>query len=113
MMVHYAHGSVQPLRTDNKENEFDSGIRVTCAYHLVPREVIDIASENKLDDIRPVVCQKSKGPIAELLYSIVEVGKEAKDKDKDKGQQECPPSKPLPRNLKHEDMKALAVEHDQ
>jgi hypothetical protein len=117
MMVHYAHGSVQPLRTDNKENEFDSGIRVTCAYHLVPREGLDGASETKLGDIRPGGGQKSKGPIAQLLHSIIDNGNEAKDKDKDKdkdkGQQEGPLAKPLPRNFKHEDMHALAVEHDQ
>lgn len=113
MMVHYAHGSVQPARTDNKENEFDSGIRVTCAYHLVPRERVELACENKLDDIRPVIGQKSKVPIAKLLYSIVEDGKEAKDKDKDKVQQDGLPLKPTNRGLKVEDMKALAVEHDQ
>ena len=133
MMVHFAHGSVQPPRRDNKENEFDSGIRVTCAYHLVPCEGVHIAStsgsESKYDhdhghdDVRHVVGQEpegpSPGPIAELLYSIVEVSKESnehdkdKDKDKDKGQQESSSSKLLPRNLKREDMKAIAVEHDQ
>lgn len=131
MMVHFAHGSVQPPRRDNKENEFDSGIRVTCAYHLVPSEGVHIAStsaseskhDHDHDDARHVVGQEpggtGSGPIAELLYSIVEVGKESnehdkdKDKDKDKGQQEGSSLKLLPRNLKREDMKALAVEHDQ
>ena len=131
MMVHFAHGSVQPPRRDNKENEFDSGIRVTCAYHLVPCEGVYIAStsgseskhDHGHDDVRHVVGQEpggpSPGPIAELLYSIVEVSKESnehdkdKDKDKDKGQQESSSSKLLPRNLNREDMKALAVEHDQ
>ena len=129
MMVHFAHGSVQPPRRDNKENEFDSGIRVTCAYHLVPSGGVHIAStsasgnkhDHDHDDVRHVVGQEPGGPgsspIAELLYSIVEVGKESnehdKDKDKDKGHQEGSSSKLLPRNLKREDMKALAVEHDQ
>jgi len=45
MLAYYPEGSQQALRLDNREGEFDSGIRVTCAYHLVPAMVESKATD--------------------------------------------------------------------
>jgi hypothetical protein len=109
MLVHYSHGSIQPLRMDNRENEFDSGIRVTCAYHLVPCAVTK--------NLNSTVDPKPSTPVAQLQYSIT--GSESeKDKDKEKEKQD----KGIPLGAEKcsrddskqsEGMKSIDVEHDQ
>jgi hypothetical protein len=47
------------MRMDNRENEFDSGIRVTCAYHLVP------------PPLNPNFEKKNNEKIAQLYYSTI------------------------------------------
>ena len=56
MLVYYPEGSQQAMRLDNREGEFDSGIRVTCAYHLVPES-------------RSTANESRAAPVAQLLYS--------------------------------------------
>ena len=58
MLVYYPEGSQQAMRLDNREGEFDSGIRVTCAYHLVPES-------------RSSGNESRTAPVAQLLYSAI------------------------------------------
>ena len=84
MVVQYSHGSVQPLRMDNRENEFDSGIRVTCAYHLVPTS-LPISNSSKSSSSgghAPIDQDRSqKVPIAQLLYSVAASAAQSKEKE--------------------------------
>lgn len=103
MVVQYSAGSIQPLRMDNRENEFDSGIRVTCAYHLVP-----VPTSKACKSSSAAVDQSQKVPTAQLLYSVT--GAQDKEKDKEPG--------PLTGSDKFDgnqmtNMEALDVEHDQ
>ena len=111
MLVHYTHGSIQPLRMDNRENVFDSGIRVTCAYHLVPCAVAK--------NLNATVDPKPSTPVAQLQYSLT--GSESdKDKDKEKDKEKVDKGLPLSSekcsredSKKSEGMKSIDVEHDQ
>ena len=100
MVVHYAEGSIQPLRMDNRENEFDSGIRVTCAYHLVPSSLShrDEKYAEGTKDLSPL------NPVAQLLYSVsglADEDKQTADKVPVNGRKQC------------EGMRSLGVENDQ
>jgi len=45
LLFHYPDGAEQPLRLDNRiEAQNDSGIRMTCVYHLVPGISVDATS---------------------------------------------------------------------
>lgn len=105
MLVHYAHGSIQPLRMDNRENEFDSGIRVTCAYHLVPCAV----AKNLNSTVEPKPC----APVAQLQYSLTgsesDKEKEKQDKGSTLGSERCSRDD----SKQSEGMKSIDVEHDQ
>lgn len=84
MVVQYSHGSVQPLRMDNRENEFDSGIRVTCAYHLVPTSLpISLSSKSSSSGGRTLIDQEQshKVPVAQLLYSVAASAAQSKEKE--------------------------------
>lgn len=109
MLVHYAHGSIQPLRMDNRENEFDSGIRVTCAYHLVPCA----AAKN----LNATVDLKPSTPVAQLQYSLtgseIEKDKEKEKEKQDKGLPLCPEKCSHEDSRQSEGMKSIDVEHDQ
>lgn len=84
MIVHFSAGSKQPIRMDNRENEFDSGIRVTCAYNLIPggssssvksngsESSSDSSSNDNSSGNSNSSSRKCKGPIAQLLYSMHE-----------------------------------------
>ena len=107
MVVQYSAGSIQPLRMDNRENEFDSGIRVTCAYHLVP---VPSTSTRSCTSSSAAVDQSQKIPAAQLLYSVT--GAQGKDKDKEAGPT-TGPDKSESDGRQMANMKKLDVEHDQ
>lgn len=107
MVVHYAAGSIQPLRMDNRENEFDSGIRVTCAYHLVPTSPSKGSKSSGA-----AVEHGQKTPVAQLLYSVA--GVQVKDKESEKDAGTGPSRGPDKSDSRHlASMKRIDVEHDQ
>lgn len=114
MVVQYSSGSIQPLRMDNRENEFDSGIRVTCAYHLVPTPAPSStakSSKSSGDGSHTVSDQDQvqKVPVAQLLYSVA--GSSFQSKDKEGGSLGSEKSRSDGRHLGH--MQKIDVGHDQ
>lgn len=105
MLAYFPEGSKQSMRLDNRQGEFDSGIRVTCAYHLIPE-----SKSSQCDD------NTQRAPAAHLLYSVISSSTSSSNQpgreESSLGAEGAAPSREA-QEVSAPSMQRVAVEHDQ